>query len=260
MDVIVQKCIEKKTQDLEYIFSKCVVNNTSYNKGHRQTVYLINRMAADWYKMGYIIGNNSNRDNPKPPKYLGAIVGIPTNTDDYSKMHLPDGTPLWVCENLVDYDFKSLYPSIMGELYIAPNTQIGRIMIDEKVYNNENAYGIEESKYSRSGEFIENMVTDNYIEYCHRWFHLANINEILDDIDEYFNKISDIGTFSNLASAGYNDNLGVYSPIMPTTKDPKSPVRFDGNTRAKTPVTFTKPRDLNITYDKLIEGTKNDRY
>lgn len=104
MDVIVQKCIETKTQDLEYIFSKCVVNNTSYNKGHRQTVYLINRMAADWYKQGFIIGNNSNRDNPKPPKYLGAIVGLPTNTNDYSKMHLLDGSTIWVCENLVDYD------------------------------------------------------------------------------------------------------------------------------------------------------------
>ena len=138
MDVIVQKCIETKTQDLEYIFSKCVVNNTSYNKGHRQTVYLINRMAADWYKQGFIIGNNSNRDNPKPPKYLGAIVGLPTNTDDYSKMRLFDGSTIWVCENLVDYDFKSLYPSIMSELNIAPNTQIGRIEIDEVVYKGEN--------------------------------------------------------------------------------------------------------------------------
>lgn len=103
MDVIVQKCIETQTNDLEYIFSKCVVNNTTYKKGHRQTVYLINRMAADWYKMGYIIGNNCNKENPKPPKYLGALVGDPTKTDDYSKMFI-DGRAIWVCENLLDYD------------------------------------------------------------------------------------------------------------------------------------------------------------
>lgn len=71
MDVVVQKCIEIQTNDLEYIFSKCVVNNTVYHKGHRQTVYLVNRMAGDWYKMGYIIGNNVNKWNEKPPKYLG---------------------------------------------------------------------------------------------------------------------------------------------------------------------------------------------
>lgn len=103
MDVIVQKCIEAKTQDLEYIFSKCVVNNTVYKKGHRQTVYLINRMAAEWYKMGFIIGNNCNKGNPKPPKYLGALVGDPLNTNDYSKIKI-DGRAIWICDNMVDYD------------------------------------------------------------------------------------------------------------------------------------------------------------
>ena len=70
-DVIVQKCIEQKTQDLEYIFSKCLVNNTSYKKGHRQTVYLANRMAKEFDNMGYIIGNNVNKWNEKPDKFLG---------------------------------------------------------------------------------------------------------------------------------------------------------------------------------------------
>lgn len=103
MDVMVQKCIEVKTNDLEYIFSKCVVNNTSYKKGHRQTVYLINRMANDWYKMGFIIGNNCNKDNPKPPKFLGALVGKPKNTDDYAKQKI-DGRAILLVDNMCDYD------------------------------------------------------------------------------------------------------------------------------------------------------------
>lgn len=103
MDVIVQKCIEKKTNDLEYIFSKCVINNTIYRKGHRQTIYLINRMASDWYKDGYIIGNNVNRWNEKPPKFLGALVGKPWLTDDYSKLKI-NGRSIWVCDNLNDFD------------------------------------------------------------------------------------------------------------------------------------------------------------
>lgn len=111
MDTIVQKCIETKTQDLEYIFAKCLVNNTSYRKGHRQTIYLINRMASDWYKQGYIIGNNCNRNNPKPPKFLGALVHDPTHNNDYSRLKI-GGRAIWVCDNLQDYDYKSLYPSI----------------------------------------------------------------------------------------------------------------------------------------------------
>jgi len=104
MDVIAQKAIEKKTQDLEYIFAKCVVNNTVYRKGHRQSVYLINRMASDWYKKGYIIGNNINRAaKKKPPRFPGAMVGEPTRTNDYAK-HKIDGRMIWICDNLQDYD------------------------------------------------------------------------------------------------------------------------------------------------------------
>ena len=103
MDVIVQKCIETKTNDLEYIFAKCVVNNTTYKKGHRQTVYLINRMAADWFKKGYIIGNNINKWNGNAPKYQGALVHDPAKTSPKYRMHI-DGRPIWIVDNLIDFD------------------------------------------------------------------------------------------------------------------------------------------------------------
>ena len=102
MDVICQKCIEFKTQDLEYIFSKCIINNTSYRKGHRQTVYLINRFTREWDKLGLIIGNNTNKGNEKPEKFAGALVGKPENTSNYSKIHV-NGYPILVCDNLVDF-------------------------------------------------------------------------------------------------------------------------------------------------------------
>ena len=103
MDTVVQKCIENKAQDLEYIFAKCTVNTTSYKKGHRQTVYLINRMTKEWFKLGYVIGNNVNKWNEKPPKFAGALVGNPLLTSDYAKIKL-DGNPILVCDNLQDYD------------------------------------------------------------------------------------------------------------------------------------------------------------
>lgn len=257
MDVIVQKCIEHQTQDLEYIFSKCVVNNTTYKKGHRQTVYLINRMAADWYKMGYVIGNNCNKENPKPPKYLGALVGDPTNTNDYSKMKI-NNRAIWVCENLMDYDFKSLYPSLMGEYNIAPNTQIGKIVIEDKVYKNENYYHIEEEKYSRGGEFIENMVTDNMLEFCSRWFHLGNISEVLFDMDEYYSQKTGLGLYSNLVAAGFadvNSSNFSYSPILPTSGKAECPVEFNAP-KVSSPVEFFNPRDQKQNYEILYKERK----
>lgn len=249
MDVIVQKCIENKTNDLEYIFSKCVINNTVYQKGHRQTVYLINRLAADFYKMGLIIGNNINRFNEKPPKFLGALVGDPLHTNDYSKLKI-NGRTIWVCDNLQDYDYTALYPSIMGEFNIASNTQIGRIDIPEKVYEHENLYKIEEEKYSRGGEFIENMVTDNTIEFCHRWFHLAGFEEFLEDIDEFYANRG-LGKYSNLIEAGYA------SPLLPVSSTVISPITFM-NRKAISPITFCEKRPEELNYEQLRLGGMQD--
>ena len=247
MDVVVQKCIEIKANDIEYIFSKCVVNNTIYRKGHRQTVYLINRMANDWYKLGYIIGNNINRWNEKPPKFLGALVGDPLHTNDYSKLKI-DGRPIWICDNLQDYDYKSLYPSIMLEFNIAPNTQVGKIEIPNKVYKFENLYGIEEEKYSRGGEFIENMVTDNIIEFCNRWFNLANYQEFLEDIDEFYSGYG-YGNFSNLRKAGFGE-----SPILPTINGKDCPIEFI-NAKVEVPIEFiTKHPEQFDTIIKTRKG------
>jgi hypothetical protein len=94
----------------------------------------------------------------------------------------------------------------MGEFNIAPNTQIGRIDIEEKVYEHENVYGLD--KYSRGGEFIENMVTDNVIEFCKRWFGLAGIMEFVQDMKEYEAKFmygASYHQFKNL-EAGLKEN------------------------------------------------------
>ena len=131
IDVISAKCIENHTQDLEYIFAKCINNCTSYNKGHRQTVYLINRMRKEWFNLPekFVFGNNVNRQNKRPEKFQGALVEDPLTVSDYSKLKTVDGIPVMLVDNGVDFDFKSLYPSLILENNTAPHTQIGRIDI-----------------------------------------------------------------------------------------------------------------------------------
>lgn len=102
MDVIVQKCIEAKCNDVDYVFAKCILNNTSYRKIHRQTVYLINRIAQAFYDDGLIIGNNCNKWNEKI-EFEGALVPSPAKTDSYSKIII-NGRPIMVADNLLDED------------------------------------------------------------------------------------------------------------------------------------------------------------
>lgn len=140
-----------------------------------------------------------------------------------------------------------MYPSIIGEYNIAANTQIGRIEIPSKVYNHENTYKLE--NYSRSGEFVENMVCDNIIEYCHRWFHLGGIKECIEDIDEYCNNLG-VMKYSSLVGLG----ISGIEELKHIDKSRKiiSPIRFTNNDNYKKPIIFYDKKDPNITYEKIL--------
>jgi hypothetical protein len=149
--------------------------------------------------------------------------------------------------------YKSLYPSITLEFNIAPNTQIGKIEIPEKVYENENQYCKSEEdaqKYSRSGEFIENMVTDNEIEFCKRWFHLAGFNELLDDANEYFaNKM-----FSNMSYIEALNSYGdkIEAPLLPTNnKGVINPLVFGQYTGIIAPLQFNIPDEMKSLRERI---------
>ena len=187
MDTIVQYCIEHKVNDIDFLINKAMVNNTRYEKVHRQTVYLANRATKFFNNMDLVISNNKNVFNPKPTeKFPGAHVADPKRLNDYSKMKL-NGVPIMIFQNLDDFDYKSMYPSDISEFNIASNTQIGRIFIKDKIYENENPYKSE--YYCREGAFIEDFHSHNYIEFCHRWFNLAGYKDLCKDIEYYFNFI-----------------------------------------------------------------------
>lgn len=135
-----------------------------------------------------------------------------------------------------------MYPSITLENNIAPNTQIGRIIIDDKVYNNENVYG--DPRYQRGGEFIENFVTDNIIEFCKRWLHFAGVKEVLEDMKEFFNS-------RYFGSGEYKGNY-YYNPETQTTimvpvsyRKVIDPVSFVDKNKIK-PVFFITDKAPNV--------------
>lgn len=181
IDTIAQKCIETKVNDVNYIYNICVLNDTRYSKGHRQTVYLTNKARKFYYNEGYILGNNTNTGDAVP--FAGAIVGDPTHNSDYGKMK-QRGEILNLFNNLDDFDFKALYPSITRWHNMAPNTIKGKILIDDWVHDFENPYNNDD--YDRGGQFIEDLCTDNILEFCSRWMGLARVKDIMSDICEYF--------------------------------------------------------------------------
>lgn len=212
MDTIVQKGIEEKVKDLEYVFGKCIVNNTRYAKCHRQTIYLVNRANAEWRKDGLIIGNGSGAK--EKVSYPGALVGDPLHNSNYSK-YKQDNQVFNIADNLCDFDYKALYPSTAIQNNMGPNTQIGKVLIDTPVHELENPFN--NPYYDRGGQFLEDYTSGELLEFTHRWFGFASYRELLDDIMEYFTSVSStinplyINGFSKGVS--YTDNgpiNGVY--------------------------------------------------
>lgn len=139
--------------------------------------------------------------------------------------------------------YKSLYPSITLENNIAPNTQIGRIVIDDKVYNNENVYG--DPRYQRGGEFIENLVTDNIIEFCKRWLHFAGVSEIIEDMKEFYNTRY-FGSGEYKGSYYYNPETQTTIMVPVGYQKVIDPVSFVDKNKIK-PVFFITNNAPNIT-------------
>jgi len=181
-DTIVQYCIEYYTQDLEYVFSKCLMNNTRYAKIHRQTVYLANRGQQVLWDRGYVKGNNINYDNVAQP-YPGAFVADPLQVNDKSRVFL-NGNPTNVFENLVDSDYKSLYPSIMRQFNVFPYVQIGLIIIAGKIHDKHNRTHYEH--YTAGGQFCEDLQSHQWLEFGTRWLGLPNFNQLVTYIRDLY--------------------------------------------------------------------------
>lgn len=214
MDTIVQYCIEHKERDMNYVLASALANNTRYSKIHRQTAYLTNRVSQMAYNYGYIIGNNYNKVNSKPEeKFDGAFVGDPLKIGDYSKMRIND-IPVMVFDNLDDFDYKALYPSIEREFNMSPNTQIGKIQMPYKVHNKEGHIPSENFNFNRSREFAEDYTSRDWLEFASRWLHLADYSELLYDIDEYIN--NEINYVRDYACNGLISPVYRYNPDKET--------------------------------------------
>lgn len=207
MDTIVQKGIEEKVKDLNYVFGKCLVNNTRYTKCHRQTVYLSNRANAEWRKDGLIIGNGSG--TKEKVSFPGALVGDPLHNSDYSK-YRQDNQVMNIVDNMCDFDYKALYPSTAIQNNMGPNTQIGKVKIDQQTFAAENPFNNE--FYDRGGQFLEDYTSGDILEFAHRWFGFATYRQLIDDVVEYFNMHSTVYPFyvnGLYRGVSYNEVKGV---------------------------------------------------
>jgi hypothetical protein len=189
------------------------------------------------------------------------MVGDPLHNDPRALM-LVNMLQTLIAENAVDFDYSSLYPSIILENNIAPNTQIGLVIIEDpndptkrfSLCEHHDMYvsDDEPAKYSRGGEFLDNLMTGNPLEFCRRWLGLGTLIDVINDIKEFFK-------FNSYRKQGLDTKYtdGVYF-----VKDKMyDGVEFydDSNnyTIYKPAVTFHNDLDM-MTYEELVEKARKE--
>lgn len=201
-DVLLQYGIERKTSDLDNLYTRSILNSVPYKKVFSQTALLRNRCYVDYLKQGYIIGNNINLDYDKDwdsddeeekEKFAGALVGDPTLNSVKNGMLVNGVKNKYVRKYVIDFDFSSLYPSIKIAHNIAPHTLVGKISLNEKVYDRYTAFEMNNDKgdmYDSGKDIMENLLCQNPVMTGVRWMNLPNMMEILEMVAKEFGKDS----------------------------------------------------------------------
>lgn len=99
----------------------------------------------------------------------------------------------------------------------------------------ENYY--KNDKYERAGEYVENLTVDSIIEFCHRWFGLANISEFFNDWNEYNNKNKECFSVNNEYLPFYKEK----KDSIPTGRIIQVPIHEVK--KAESPITFYNKRE-----------------
>ena len=199
-------------------------------------------------------------------KYKGNIYYVKDNgcayefpTTEIDNKKVPKKIKLYLDEALTEPGFINQDGSVADIDYVVEEFETIEYT---RFYNNENVY--HNPKYSRSGEFAENLVCDNIIEFCKRWLGLGGIKEILEDYAEYIMNCSKfygtgdpyLGGFKYEANTGkliecpiYDiSNIGCESPFISIDIESKPLINFRNMERSGISYEDSRARVNRIYY------------
>lgn len=206
-DVLLQVGIERKTNDIENVYLRASNNVTEYRSVFKQTVFLADRAYLEYYLQGFIIGNNNNvqygfndhemavvLDLPgedeedgeedvkkkKDEKFSGAIVADP-ELNEHTGIEIMGIKSKYAYDNCVDMDYSAMYPHIIISHNIAPNTMIGKVICQYIPKGKE-----EQEKYDAGQDLVDNLLTDNTLNFGTKWLGLPDGFEIQKMIEDEF--------------------------------------------------------------------------
>lgn len=227
-DTLLQLGVDNKTRDIESLYVRAYMNGTKYDKVFKQITLLKNRGYISFWNQGLVKGNNFNMnygsfqeeinenfgsdddDDDDDVKFAGALVGDP-RLNSATGIELYGTKSMFIFDNVIDMDFSSMYPSVIIAFNIAPNTMIGKLLIEEVKAMPRFDYKEPPSdkdkkkakdkaiRYDAGQDFMDNLLTGNYALTGSTWFNLPDYATIVQELKKRY-RIRDIKrcTFENV--------------------------------------------------------------
>ena len=186
-DSLLQYGIETKAGDIDSLYLRSYLNCTDYDKVFKQTVLLKGRVYYEALLQGYVLGNNINVFNGENEQgsFVGALVGNPLlNSETGTKLFGKRNK--FIYDNVMDFDYASLYPSIMIAFNIERNTMVGKLIIPDapiRLYDyifegSNDDEEVLESKYDAGRDFLDNFLTGDVLSIGTKWFNLPSFEDL----------------------------------------------------------------------------------
>lgn len=206
-DVIAQWNIESKVNDLDNTVYRSHSSNTRISKVFKETVFLTNVAFHDFEEMGLILGNNVNailynnqenknlifdedgniKEDSKDEKFEGAIIGDPNLLEKVGMLLMGMIKSSALFKNVVDFDYTSLYPTIIYLFNIYKATMLGQLVFSNPEISQRELRAWSE-KYNRGAQYLQDLTTMEALHFCYRWLGLPNAADMIREVGAIINK------------------------------------------------------------------------
>ena len=216
-DVLLQIGIERKTEDVQSLYASSYLTCTPYDSVFSRTKLLTNNEYHEYLEMGLVPCNNCNiqygveKTETEEESFGGALVGDSKLLDGSVSGEIILGKHSnRIFRNVIDFDYRAMYPYIKIVFNIAPSCLIAKLLINESVSdlakmvnkalekrelnenNDENEvkdqFEYEESEAieidDQGSAFLDDYQTGDILTTCSRWFNLPTIDEMVKIINQ----------------------------------------------------------------------------
>ena len=208
-DVLLQKAIENKVNDLDSYWFTSYQNITPYEGIYKMTVLLRCVQYKSFTEQGLVVGNNLNGylynqeldevsddededDDKEDSKFEGAVVGNPKLIDNVGVELFGKKTNSIFFFN-IDFDMSAFYPNTIQACNIDESTLYFKAIIDPAQYDVRGGKlkynGITDTQVLESNkdsfsediakEVFDNFQTNKIISFAHKWLNYPSISQII---------------------------------------------------------------------------------